>query len=674
MPSNINNSDLILTANKQFTAWEMHIRGRLNQIQKYEDMYSMKAPKRLKGRFNIPLPILSGFIDTFKSKIDEAPSIDFIPNSGADIKVVKKVEQVWLQEKSDSRGKFNDVDDSVKHLALFCGRGTYKYYAESDPKYKSNFEHVDYYDHIFEPQGGSELENHLFTGQTNIFKTRSDIEKGIKSGRYDKGMGGKMLKAGGNNDFKDTVDELEDKNNRLIALGLQPTVNNFVGSEIFNLTEMCLRHKGERWYIFYDKKSLIPLRIAPLKDVFESELYPYVSFATNKDPLNYMSKAPCDDNYSVAEGQTELFNQAMDNMQKRNWGMRGVDTSVIKNVNQLKWRPDGIVEFDGARGNLNNSLIELQTPENTNQVVNLISFLDNFMGSKTGITAGIQGQSEKDKKVGVFFGELEQAADRINAVSKQYRRAHAEIARRFICGLNEHLNEEYIVKLIGEKGVEWTSLKNDEMTEFDISTSGGSEEAQANEVKRQKRGETLGIIASNPELFNMSNKKWFMEELLRKGEYEDEDIRTALDTDSEGGQEIIHEADKAIEEIMLGKKVPVNRGATTGYIKRIIDFSYDKDIKEEKFNELMEFARNHMEIALKNAERKADELFLKKMTQEIMEQPISPEIPAVTPGGGGGQPAPRGLGGGMPPKQVNEPLSPGGVGEISAGNTGAVTP
>ncbi len=542
----------------------------------------MKTPRRLKGRFNIPLPIISGFIDTFKSKIDESPSIDFIPNSEADLRVAKKVEQVWLQEKTDDRGGFNDVDDSVKHLAVMSGRGCYSYFAESDPKYKSNFGFVDYYDHIFEPQGGGDLDDHLFCGRHNIFKTKEEIEAGMKSGLYNKRAGSNIIAAMAENKFKEQETEMYEKNNRLRAIGLSPTTNNYVGVDIVGLTEMYLNYRGERWYIFFDKQTMNVLRAEPLKEVFESDLYPLVSFATHKDPNNYMSKAPCDDIYAAAEGQTEIFNQGMDNLQKRNWGMRGVDTSVVKNVNQLKWRPDGIIEFDGQKGDIRKALVEIQTPENTAQVTNLIGFLDNFMGTKTGITAGIQGQSDKDKKVGVFFGELEQAADRINAVSKQYRRAHAKLAKRFVAGLNEHLTEDYAIKLIGSNGVEWTELKRKEMTALDISSSGGSEEAQANEVKRQKRGNALATLTANPDLGGLLNKKWVVEQLLEAGEFEDEDIRMAMDTQNDGDAEIMSEAAQSIEDILLNKEPNLNRGATTGFVRNIIEFSRKEDIKPEK--------------------------------------------------------------------------------------------
>src|SRR5574343_562814 len=71
---------------------------RIAQIQKYEDMYANKVKKALKNRFNIPLPILSGYVDTLKSKIDDAPVLNFNRKEEADTKIAKKVNAKWADD------------------------------------------------------------------------------------------------------------------------------------------------------------------------------------------------------------------------------------------------------------------------------------------------------------------------------------------------------------------------------------------------------------------------------------------------------------------------------------------------------------------------------------------------------------------------------------------------
>jgi len=609
-------SQIVLNAQKQISTWEMFYSPRLSQIKKFEDMYALRVNKQLKNRFNIPLPILSGYIDTFKSKIDEFPNVEFNPQEEGDLRASKKITSLWEAEKGADRGQWAFIDRGAKTLAMFSGRAVYKYFAESNPKYRSNFENVDYYDFVFEPQGGADLEKHLFCGQINIFKSKSDIDQGVKDGLYNKSGLSKLILSVSNKDRKETDKTIENKYNRLISLGLSPNDNNFVGEDTFNLTEIETTFKGKRYYLFFDRRSGSVLRLEPLADVFEANEYPFVTWATHEDPFNFSTKSPCDDVYPVADSMVTLFNQALDNVQKRNWGMRGVDTSVVKNLNQLSWHPDGIVEFDGQKGNIRNALVELETPDNTNQVQSLVTFLDNYLGQKTGITPATQGQSDKDQKVGIFYGELQLVADRIDYVSKMYREAHAKLGKKFVQGLKEHMTEAMAVKILGKDGAEWTEIKREDLKEFDISISGGQAELQMNEIKARKQSQALDrLLASGTSV----NKNWLSETILRQGDFNEEDIRRAMDINSDGNDEIMSEAAKAIQEIVQGKTPSRNRGATVGFVNKIIDYAEDNNFGNLKtdagrtkdqgiFNALMEYANLHMPIAEQNAIRKAQQM------------------------------------------------------------------
>jgi len=654
-------AQIVTNAQKQIDNWEMFYSPRLRQIKKFEDMYALRVSLQLKNRFNIPLPILSGYIDTFKSKIDEFPNVEFNPQEEGDLKASRKVSALWDSEKGADRGQWAFVDRGAKTLAMFSGRATYKYFAESDPEYKSNFEVVDYYDFVFEPQGGADLEKHLFCGQINIFKTKSQIKRGVDSGLYQKDGMNSLILSVSNKESKENDRSMENKFNRLQSLGLDPNNNNFVGEGTFNLAEMYTTFDGKRYYLFFDRKSGAVLRIEELKEMFKSNEYPFVTWATHEDPFNFSSKSPCDDVYPVADSMVTLFNQALDNVQKRNWGMRGVDTSVVKNLNQLNWRPDGIIEFDGNKGNIKNALVELETPDNSGQVQNLVTFLDNYLGQKTGITPATQGQSDKDQKVGIFYGELQLVADRIDYISKMYREAHVKIGKKFVQGLQEHMGQPMAVKILGKDGAEWTEIKNEDLKEFDISISGGQSELQLNEIKTRKQAEALDRLlkAGTP-----VNKEWFAEMTLRQGDFDEEDIKRAMDLNSDGDDEILSEAAKAIQDIIQGKIPERNRGATVGFVNKILDYAEDNtfgNLKTESgqakdneiFSKLMEYANLHMPIAQQNAMRKAQQLLA---TQDI-------------------QGAIQGTGGANLPKRTDQPVvSSEGVQQKSAEISGKNNP
>jgi len=76
-------------------------------------------------------------------------------------------------------------DILAKKMAAFSGRAIFEIYAESDPVYKHNLEIVDPFDFVCEPNGGWHLENHLFLGKLNVYRTKADLEDGVKNGWYD---------------------------------------------------------------------------------------------------------------------------------------------------------------------------------------------------------------------------------------------------------------------------------------------------------------------------------------------------------------------------------------------------------------------------------------------------------------------------------------------------------
>jgi hypothetical protein len=339
-----------------------------------------------------------------------------------------------------------------------------------------------------------------------------------------------------------------------------------------------------------------------------------------------------------------LFNEALDNMQKRGWNMKAIDSDIFTDQGLLNWRPDGVIPVDvPANKNLQTAILELKTEDNSASVERLITFCDNFLGQKSGITPGAQGQASDDK-VRIYLGNQQEVADRIDFVSKMYRECHAKIGLRFVNGLKQNLNEAYAVKLIGTNGVEWDKLRKEEIGEFDITIIGGTQELQINEAKKMKQSQILDSIAISPELMAKVNKNWFLEMKLKQADFTDADIKTALDVNNDGDQEILSEAAQAIQDILHGIAPDMNRGATTRFIQKIIDFAIDSDIDEHVYNILMDYAEQHIPIAKENADRKARKLIEANVINGMMpgqmtapaqqaQEPIPAEpnqMPAIT--------------------------------------------
>jgi hypothetical protein len=637
---------------KQFKTAVEFQQPRFDEILKNEEMYAGKTTPALKGRNNVPFDgvIMSGFVNTLISKIDEPLNIEYTNEREQDKKAAEKLKAVFDVESSADYENWEAKDLDSKRLATTSGRGFFKFFAENDPKFKTTLEVPDHFDMYTEPQGGRYLDKHLFKGQQNIFRTQEDLQAGAESGYYDKKQVRKLIAkmyqdAEG---FKETEDLYKNKVNFLQSRGLNPEMYNYVGSKLFKLNEHVMYFAGDWYYMVFDYKYNCWLKFEKLEDVFSvAKDYPgrgpWVSWATDLDPHTFWSKAPADDVRPIAASMKKIFNLTLDNLEKRNWDMKAYDSRMFPDASKLKWKQNGLVKanLSNARGlrNISEGIYEFQTPDTTNISINMFEFLNNFIGENTGITPGTKGKSE-DEKVGIYYGNLEAVADRLGLTNKMYKRAYEDLGVMFKYGVYDNLREPYAVKLIGLKGVEWDeSLSRQEAAKpFRVSVSGGNDEQKNNTLLAQRRDATLARIEKNPKLMEEVNTKWYLRELLSNGGFEKEDIRIGLDPNTDADQDLLSEAAMAIDEIIQGGDPDLNQGATSGYVQKIMNFAEDNRLDDDVRVKLVFFARQHLPIMTKNMARKAMFEDMQMQAQQ-MGQPQPQQAPKQL--GPGGNPAPE---------------------------------
>lgn len=620
-------------AKKQITVAQEFRRRRLIVIQKNEDLYFGKTNLALKERMNVPLPMMPGFVDSLLAKIDDPPKIHF--DSIENVRAAKKNTAAWQKDSSAALGKWAMKDLGVKFLAILSGRGIYKYYASRDPNYKSNLEVVDYYDFLCEPNGGGDLDNHMFQGQENIFKTKHDLIAGAKSGAYNGVMVQRLLNFASSNDFKEVENQYEEKQNRMKVLGLDPESNNFVGQQIYSMVEwvMVSPENGKKYYMLLEPRSGLWVRFQELKEVFSIDKGPWVSFATHYDPFNFWSQGPADIVRPIAESMNIIFNQYLENRQRRNFVTRAYDPEVFPDPSKLKFKADGLVRVKLPSGkSIANSIYEFKVDEIEGNI-DLLAYLNSFVGEKTGITPGSQGVAERDKKVGIFFGELQQVADRLGLHNKFYTQAWAELGHRYQWGLYDHLREPFSVKFLGTEGAEIDDIrKEDAEPEFEVIVSGGAAEDELKAAKSQSRLVILRDLQSNPVLFAQTNKKWLQEMLMKTGEvFSEEEIKMAMDVDNYGSQENLSRAAQAIQEIMLGKKPKLYRGATTGFMQYIVNYATDKELPIEKYKTLMDYASAHVDIVMSNMMRRGRMIQMRNLENQMANGGMVPTPGPIAP-------------------------------------------
>lgn len=647
--SNNNLADKALSiACKQFKTAIDFQQPRFDEILKNEEMLSGKTTPALKGRNNIPFDsvIMSGFVETLISKIDEPLDIDFIHTREQDKKAAEKMKAVFEVESSSDYENWEAKDLDAKRLATTAGRAFFKFYAENDPQFKTCLEVVDHFDMYTEPQGGRYLDKHIFKGQHNIFRTKEDLIAGGESGWYNKAQVEKLLNKGTDEGFKENEEVYKNKVNLMQTRGLNPEMYNFVGENLYRLNEHVMR-MGKNWYyIVFDYKYNTWLKFEKLEDVFSvAKDYPgrgpWASWATHIDPFVFWSKAPADDIRPIASAMKKIFNLTIDNLEKRNWDMKAYDARMFPDASKLKWKQGGLVKANlnatnGLR-NISEGIYEFQTPDTTSISINMFDYLNNFLGENTGITPGSKGKSD-DEKVGIYFGNLEQAADRLGLTNKMYKQVYEDLGVMFKYGVYDNLREPYAIKLIGLRGVEWNeSLKRDEAAKpFRISVRGGNAELQSSELSAQKKDAVLARLERNPNLVAQVNPKWYLREVLSTAGFEADTIKIALDTTSDADADLLSEAAMAIDDILNGVKPKLNRGATSGYVQKIVDFAQDNDLEPEKVAELVAFAKAHIPIMRYNMVQKAMLMQAMQMQPEQMpQQQPNPaqamELPAPQP-------------------------------------------
>lgn len=622
-------------ANKrQYDTCFQYRQPKLDKILKAEELYFNIVTRTIKGRFNIPLPIVSGYVDTLLSKIDDEITVNFDKVEDADAIKCRKCAAAWKYDSAPTRGMWAIKDILVKKLAIFSGRGIYKIFSASQP-YKNYFEGVDLFDFFFEPTGGWHLENHLYCGIANIFKTKHDLEN---NDMYDQTQVAKLIAATGEKQYKENKDLYQNRLKRHNMLGLDSETYNFTGVDVYSLAEWNFydNETGKRYYKLFDPVSGIWIRIAPLDEITgepeEGELprYMFKSWATHLDYWNFLSKAPVDDVVPVAVAMKTLTNFMFDEVQKNLWGQRYYDPDMITDPSQMEWdRPDKLIQALVPNGKrISDAVWQFPTGDKSTVTVNMLDYMRNFAAVESGVTPGSKGESD-EKVLGIAEINQGEVADRLGLTNKQYTQCYAELGDAYLSGLKMCLTEKRLIRMIGEKGMESTEITKDDLkfdSRPDVRITGGKTEARKNQaIQEAKNNSLINAAKIFPGLFN---PKIAAENMLRNGQWEIDEITPMLDKNIEGNEDEDVHASQAIQAILKGTMPPMYRGATTRFTQKIIDYANTlTDKKDEKLAaEIFNYAIMHTQIVDANMKRR-------QMLGQLGQPPQDMGQPAPQPDG-----------------------------------------
>ena len=609
---------------------------RLAQIAKYRDLYAGKIKKKFRQPFNVNIPVFAGAMDTLQSSFNDDLSVRFQEQEKADYMSAKKITSLWEMEvaSTSKNAKFPQKCRADRANALYSGRGFMMNYAQSIPEYRNNFDMFELEDAIFQPMGGVHLENHLYAGRENILRSASTLE----TGDYNKEQVKKLIEISAKTDYF-PVDDSEIQNSlaKFQAMGLDPKNSDYVGEQIFNLVEISLTINGKRWYLLFSPWYRVWLRFSTLKEMFSSDLYPWVSWATHEDNKNFLSKSYADDMYSVADAVHTLFNQELTNREKRNMNARAFDKDMFPDVaklDQAQHRPDALVPADTKNGarRISEGIYTFTTPE-LQGTINLIDWMNHELGRDIGVTdLSMGGSQQVTKKASVIFAEQQAISKRLLLRSSPYTEAMGEIGKLFIQGLKDHMPAKKAIRLIGEDADGWkeiTRLDLDTYSDIDIKIISSSLEMKNSQLKKEARMKVLDGIAFNPFEAPFVNPRGIVEEKLRSGaEMDDSEIAVLMDVKNYGSKEETAYAHKAIQDIISGNKPDLYYGATTLFLEIVYDYArnYKSKIGNKKYLIFMDYIDAHNDIVKENLERKAKNDAMSNVQQ----------APDITGGTGGG--------------------------------------
>lgn len=626
----------------QALACDTFKKKRIARIEEMEEAYYGKVRPNLKGRSNIPIPILAKYVDEIKSRLDENPTPKIGHKRDSQILVARKVQSASELDADPNRGDWARKDRMQRILAIFSGIGIYDSYAESEPEYKFNLDIVDVRDFYFEPTGGSDLEQHAYVGKANIFRTKAHMERMAEAGIYDKDQVEKLITKSAALDYKAIQKPYLSRFTKYRALGLDMEHDQYIGDDFYPLAQWQLEMEdGERYFMIWDMLTETWLRFEPLKDVFASGRYSMTMWQTHEDPNTVLSKSPVDDFMPIVETFRLKMNQLIDNHTKRIWGQRAYDPRFFPDPAQLEWsRPDQLVLAKAYEGKpISSGVYEFKTEDATVGTIDLLKFLEGLLASVAGVTPA--DATDNQQKVGVLFGNLQKASARLGVYNKSYNECWQKNMFRYIWGLKEHLTKPMAVKLLGEGGVEWEELANSELgadPDFEIAIVGSNVELEMNEAKKKKQGDALTDIVNNPELLKEINAKFVVEEKLRIAGFPEEAIRRGMDTKNYGNETIISHAAMAIEKILKGKQPDLYEGADVTFMQYILDYTRDNNLKDEQMNAMLNYGAAHQQIVIRNMTQKAMLAGATNLAMPNGGAPVPGADPAA-PGGPGGAPA-----------------------------------
>lgn len=626
-------ADLIaLQALKEIEIARLYKQGKIHNWKGNEQMYygeKSNASSTGETRANVALGQMQEFVHTLLSKIDNPLTFKFTKRKNSQL---KRVQYLNAMRTVDSDEGFWDLKDLVgKKQGILYGRAVYAYYASSDDGYKSNLDPIDVYDFLIDPAvNGFDIETAMFMGHWGVVKTANQLKEGAKNKTYHTKQVYALVN---NNDKGNSTDLNTEETNKqsrsynVSTIGQKETSN----PDKFKFWQWVTTYEGDRYYILMDNSGQW-IRCEKLVDLFESNLFPYWTWACFPDMTEFWTPSYCDYARQIFMVQEVCIAQMLDNNEAINKPQKVVQTAAIEDMSKVtKYTKGGIIPV--KKGIDARAAIQFVETPSIQTPILTYDKMQSIHDRSSGVGANEAGSADEDGKVGIYEGNQVASADRFGLLNKSYSFGYKRFAKLYEWGIKEHLIKKVAVDILGPEGVEVKKVsKHDIYKKGDVFNClvEASNAEVTNSLTNQKTKLTfLSGQVQNP----MVNKSKAFEMEAKIAGFSEDEIRELLDVNSYGNEELMSEADRDIESLLNKEIIEPNEMANNAYKQKMVNYLRDhkEDIKFDQFSLIASYIESLEPIIMRNEARAMQNELVDEMKNNLNQQVGPDGMPLPAP-------------------------------------------
>lgn len=616
-----------------------HKQGKIRNWQKNEEMYYGKKQATIESRANVDLARMQEFVHTLLSKIKNPLVFKFTKRKESQLARVNRLNS--LRQYDQQLDFWNIKDLAGKKQGIIYGRVVYSYHADSVNGYQAHLENVDVHDFLIDPAGGGiDIEQADNMGRYGIKLRRNELVAGVKSGLYLKDETNQLLAGTGNN-----TEKTQEEVNKTPRTTDQNTIGQkeLQNADKFKFWEWFTTYGGVRYYLLMQENGTC-IRLEKLTNLFSATkqfplgAWPFWTWAAFLDLTEFWTPSYCDYVREIFMTQNVSINQMLDNAEAINKPQKVVNTGMIENLAELKYKKDGIIrtkgDYDASRA------IQLLRPNSIQTPITVFELLEKIQEKALGVTSGAKGVSDEQGKVAIYQGNQEAAADRFGLLNVTYSFGYYRFAKLFEIGVRDNLTKKIAIDIIGPEGIETEEIGKSDVyhkgDDFGVLVEASNAEDLASAITQKMKLDFINgeiqIVSRVGKVYNpIINPQKAVEMKAKIVGFSEEDINELLDVDNFGTSKIMSEAARDIESILEGEDIKPNAYANNAYRQRLVNYARDheEDMNDRQKTALLKYITDIEQVVIKNTSRALDKDVVNILNKNPNLQGGGAEVPGI---------------------------------------------